>query len=79
MSIMVDQRPETAKSGLTPSVDGGPFVSLVKGRFVLAGGVIATALRLGFGSEGLVGPGDGAVGRMPPELRLDPNTAPPEV
>jgi hypothetical protein len=75
---MVDSRPQTIETERTRLGDGGPFVSLVKARFVLAAMVIAAALGLGFGGRGLE-ESRRVAGATVPELRLDANTVPPEV
>jgi competence protein ComEA len=78
MSSMVDPRPETVKAELVRCGEGGSLIWLVKARFVLTAAVIAAALSLGLAGRGVGRSGGGAVARMP-DLRLDPNTAPPEV
>jgi Helix-hairpin-helix motif len=52
------------------------FVSLVKGRFIILAAVVAAALGLGFGG-GEEFRKTAVVGM--PNLRLDPNTVPPQV
>jgi Helix-hairpin-helix motif len=76
MSSMVDPRPETVEA--EPSPAGGPFASLGVGRFALAAAVVGLALALGFARQGVPAPAF-ADAKVPPELRLDPNTVPPEV
>ena len=78
MCSMVDPRPQTAGVEVLRCGDGGPFVSLVKARFVLAAAVVAAALALGFGGrdeEAYPAVAGANVG----QLRLDPNTVPPQV
>jgi len=76
MSSMVDPRPQSIKAD-HPG-EGGPFLWLVKARFVLTAAVIAAALLLGFAGRSVERSSGGAVAKVP-ALRLDPNTAPPEV
>jgi hypothetical protein len=75
MFRMVDRRSEPDLAGISRTGDGGPFVLLIKARFVLAGAVAVAAIVLGFFAEE-------STGVVPPKaraLRLDPNTVPPEV
>jgi Type II secretion system (T2SS), protein K len=79
MSMMVDSRPQTLDSVRLRSADGSYVAGpLVKARFVLLAVVVAAALGLGLGGGG----GDrsrNTVVADVPELRLDPNTVPPQV
>jgi Type II secretion system (T2SS), protein K len=72
---MVDRRSEADHGGASPSWHGGALVLLEKGRFVVAAVVALAAVALGF----VAGESrDVAPGRFR-ELRLDPNTVPPQV
>jgi hypothetical protein len=75
---MVDRRSEADFSGLSGSWEGGAFVLLVRARFVLAAAVAVAAVGLGFSVGESKDARDLAV-RNVRELRLDPNTVPPEV
>jgi hypothetical protein len=75
MSSMVDRRSEAGLGGISPVGDGGAMVLLVKSRFVLGTTVAVAAIALGF----FAGEPGGAEAAKARELRLDPNTVPPEV
>jgi hypothetical protein len=75
---MVDPSPQRVRAEISRCGEGGPLVSLIRARFVLAAAVIAAAIGLGFSGRGVEESHGAAVGRVP-DLRLDPNTAPPEV
>ena len=76
---MVDLRPEILERPVSPSGGGGPFVALVNARFVLAGAAVVAAVALGIASSGVHEPEDETRVKRIPDLRLDPNTVPPEV
>jgi hypothetical protein len=78
MSSMVDRRSETDIAENSRAGDGGALVLLVKARFVVAAAVAAAAVGLGFFAGDSRGSRDEGAGRLA-ELRLDPNTVPPEV
>jgi Helix-hairpin-helix motif len=78
MSSMVDHRSEPDLAGISRTGDGGALVLVVKARFVVAATVAVAAVVLGFFAGDSRDPRDAGTGRLE-ELRLDPNTAPPEV
>jgi DNA uptake protein ComE-like DNA-binding protein len=78
MSSMVDRRSETGAAGISRAGDGGALVLLVKARFVVAAAVAVAAVALGFFAGDSRDTRDAASTRLE-ELRLDPNTVPPEV
>jgi Type II secretion system (T2SS), protein K len=78
MSSMVDHRSEADFGALSRAGDGGALVLLFKTRFVVAAAVGVASVALGFFAGDSRDHGAVAAGRIR-ELRLDPNTVPPEV
>jgi hypothetical protein len=75
MSSMVDRRSEAFRREISPAWHGGALVSLERARFVVVAVVSVAAIALGF----VAGESSDVAAGKSHELRLDPNTVPPEV
>jgi Type II secretion system (T2SS), protein K len=78
MSSMVDPSSEADLAEVPRAGDGGAFVLLIRARLVVGATVAAAAVGLGLSASELRDSRDSGAARLE-ELRLDPNTVPPEV